>query len=145
MIITNQNACRLGRPKQKGFTLDPKKVTEQIALSVLDNQGRPTDEVVNHSVSRIVESTEMPIDQTLDADLFSIKSMIENGLQMQPVNGFAISPEAPEAVMNSLSETVDGLVNLENKLKAKHSPKTAEPAPTEPASSEPFIQTSTNQ
>lgn len=144
MIITNPNARRLVRPKLKGFTLDPKEVTEQIALSVLDNQGRPTDEVVNHSVIRIVESTEMPIDQTLDADLFSIKTMKENGMKLDLVKGFAISPEAPESVMASLSETVDGLVALEEKLKAKHAPKKVEPASAEPAS-EPFVQTPTNQ
>lgn len=144
MIITNQNARRLGRPKLKGFTLDPHEITEQIALSVLDNQGRPTDEVVNHSVSRMVESTEMPIDQTLDADMFSVKVMQENGMKLELVKGFAISREAPEAVISSLSETVDGLVNLENQLKEKHSPKKAEPVPAEPAPAEPFVQTQTN-
>lgn len=145
MVITNQNCRRIGKPKLKGFTLDPQEVTEQIALSVLDNQGRPTDEVVNRSVSRTVEATEMPIDQTLDADLFSLKVMIENGMKLEPVTGFAISKEVPEAVMNSLSETVDGLVSLENELKAKHAPKKSEPAPAEPAPAEPFVQTQTNQ
>lgn len=145
MIITNQNARRLGRLKLKGFTLDPQEVTEQIALSVLDNQGRPTDEFVTHSVSRIVVSTAMPIDQTLDADLFSIKTMQENGMKLELVKGFAISREAPESIISSLSETVDGLVTLEEKLKAKHAPKKSEPAPAEPAPAEPFVQTPTNQ
>lgn len=143
MVITHPNNLRENPPVPNGFMLDSKVKTEKFASQVLDEEGHPTDEVVTFTRSRVVETTEMPIDQTLDAEMFGVDQMVENGMQMNLVKGFNIGSESPESVSLDLSSAVVRLGQLGEELKAKHSPKQVEPKQVEPKQTEPFVQTQT--
>lgn len=136
MIKTNPNAHRSAPPRPKGFTLDDVLKTEEFASALLDSSGKATDEIVKYRKTRLVKASEMPIDQDMSADSFELKSLMENGIPLQPVKGFSLDPQSPESSLDSLNVIFGHAIALEGDLKQALTPPAA-PQPTEPQPTEP--------
>lgn len=103
MIVVNPCANRTPVPKPQGLELDLLVKEETYSSVVLDVDGHPTDQFMQHTVERVVRSNDMPIDQSLSSDMFDLQTVIEQNQSLQPVKGYSIGSETVENVFGHLS------------------------------------------
>lgn len=122
MIVTNPNHAQSGELETKPHGFGKTLKTEKYSVELKDETGQGTGQYVRYSRSRVVENVEMPIDQTLIASMFDIDVMIREGLPLEPVTGFSLSPETPEALFGQM-QTVYGRLVQQQKQQQQQTPE----------------------
>lgn len=123
MIVTNPNHAQSGELETKPHGFGKSLKTEKYSVELKDETGQGTGQFVRYSRSRVVDNVDMPIDQNLSASMFDVDVMINEGLPLEPVTGFSLSSEAPEALVGQMQTVYGRLVQQQQQQ------QTQEPQP----------------
>lgn len=123
MVRTNSAGFVVYNPYSPvGAKPDKEFVSKPVSVVELGSDGHPNGVVHSKFITTMVEKPLMAVDQSLDADTFNLKFMLDNNVPLSPVDGFTISKEAPEQVY----KIADSLSRIPVK---QRSPSVPSPAP----------------
>lgn len=129
MIVTNPNHAQSGELETKPHGFGKSLKTEKYSVELKDETGQGTGQYVRYSRSRVVDNVQMPIDQNLSSSMFDVDVMMNEGLPLEPVTGFSLSSESPEALVGQMQTVYGRLVQQQQQQQQQQQTTELQPEP----------------